>query len=271
MPASTDLVEVQPTAEELALLQQQEAEFDDAPLITPILKIGQQLTREVQAGDAEVGEFINTLTGEALGDAVTFIVSYYNQGRFAADRKTGRAYSAFSADIPETWADFVGEEFVGTPFVEYPDAEEVYKARVNAKEIEWGHGPKVSTTHNYTGLVILPAAEGEEGDELQPVRLSLKRTDNGAVRKFNSLKRMSLRNKPFWEITFDLTTFKKEFKQGTSYLLALKPGRKTTADEREEAKNLALAVVGGRAVANDDGQVDPEAAEPDTPKSALAV
>src|SRR5690349_14744664 len=123
---STDLAVATP--EELQLLQEQQAsEFDSDLLQTPILKIGQPLTREVSNGDAEAGEFINTLTGEGLGDSLGFIVSYYQKGRFAVDRDTNRAYVAFGATIPDAWEDLVGAEFVGTRFDEHPDAEETYK------------------------------------------------------------------------------------------------------------------------------------------------
>jgi hypothetical protein len=121
-----------------ALRATQEEEFDSGDFAVPILKIGQPLTKEVQDDNtpAEAGDFINTLTGASLGKNVEFIISYYQKGRFAVDRKTDRAYVAFGDTIPEAWADFVGESFVGTRFDEYPDAEERYKARVNNKEIE---------------------------------------------------------------------------------------------------------------------------------------
>ena len=74
---STDVATVD--AAELESLQaQQEEEFDGVDLFqTPILKIGQPLTREVQAEEAEPGEFINTLTGEGIGNKVGFIVAFY--------------------------------------------------------------------------------------------------------------------------------------------------------------------------------------------------
>lgn len=261
---STDLA-VQ-TPEELALIQQQESEFDSDLFQTPILKIGQPLTREVQNEQAEAGEFINTLTGEGLGDKLGFVVAYYQKGRFAADQESGRAYVAFSDAIPEAWADLVGEEFVGTPFTEYPDAEEQFKAAVNAKQREWGKGPIVSTTHNFTGLAIVSGVEGsDEADELQPVRLSLQRTNMPAVRKFLTLKRAMLRNKPFWEVVFDLGTEKKQFDRGAAHLLTVKLGRPTTPEERSIAAELAVAVAAGRVSDNSvqaeagDKPVEPDA------------
>lgn len=246
--------------EELALIESQNAELEGVSFQVPILKIGQPLTREVQAGDAEAGEFINTLSGEGLGDAVDFIVAYYNQGRFASDKETNRAYTSFDRVIPASWADLVGEEFVGVPFVEYDGAEERYKERVNNKEIEWGKGPLVSTTHNYTGFVIVEPLEDEEGEpEYQPVRLSLKRTDMPAVRKFTQVQRAMLRNKPFYDIVFALSVYAKQFPKGTAHLLNPKPGRRTTAEERADALELALAVRAGRVAANDEAAADAEA------------
>ncbi len=261
--------------EELAALQaQQAAEFDDDLTQTPILKIGQPLTREVQAEQAEAGEFINTLTGEGIGTKVEFVVAYYQKGRFAADRDSGRAYVAFGTTIPDAWSDLVGDEFVGTPFSEYPDAEERYKARVNAKEIEWGKGPLVSTTHNFTGLAVVPVLDEEGKDtgetEFQPVRLSLQRTNMPAVRKWVTLIK-SLRGRPVWDKAFELGTEKRTFDRGAAHLLTVKLGRVTSPDEREAASELALAVSSGRTV---DNQVQAEAGskpvEPDA-KGGLAV
>lgn len=250
-----------------AIAAAQEGELDAGLFQTPILKIGQPLTREVQDEQAEPGEFINTLTGEGLGDKLGFIVAFYNKGRFASDQESGRAYVSFDDAIPPAWADLVGEEFVGTPFVEHPDAEERFKARVNAKEIEWGSGPLISTTHNYTGYAIVPAIEGsDDPDDLQPVRLSLQRTNIPAARKFTTIKRAVLRNKPFWDIVFDLSTYKKPFDRGTAHLLSVRQGRKTTSEERSLAAELAAGVLAGQVAANDDAAGDAPSApavEPD--------
>ena len=258
--------------DELAALQaQQESEFGDDVLSVPILKIGQPLTKEVQAEQAEAGEFINTLTGDGVGTKIGFIVSYYQKGRFAADRDSGRAYVAFGDEIPASWSDLVGEEFVGTPFDEYPDAEETYKERVNRKEIPWGKGPLVSTTHNFTGLALVDSVDPDEEPELQPVRLSLQRTNMPAVRRILSLKRAAMRNRPFWDQVFDLGTEKKQFDRGAAHLLTVKLGRPTTSEERAVAAEVAVTVAAGRVV---DNQAQAEAAskpvEPDA-KGGLAV
>ncbi len=267
---ATDLATVTP--EELeALLAQQDDEIEDDLLQTPIIKIGQPLTKEVQNGDAEAGEFINTLTGEGVGTKIGFIVSYYQKGRFAADRDSGKAYVAFGDTIPEAWSDLVGDEFVGTPFSEYPDAEETYKARVNKKEIEWGRGPIVSTTHNFTGFALVPSADPDEPDEMQPVRLSLQRTNVPMVRKILTLKKAALRGKPFWGVVFEMGTARKEFNKGIAYLLSVKLGRKTTPEECQEAVQLAQAVAAGRVVDNSASEsAADKPAEPDA-KGGLGI
>lgn len=282
MPTKSTAVEKTAPAQELAvpdadvqaLIAQQESEFDSDLVSTPILKIGQPLTREVQNEQAEAGEFINTLTGEGIGTNVEFIVAYYQKGRFAADRDSGRAFVAFQDTIPDAWSDLVGEDWVGTPFAEFPDAEETYKVRVNRGDIEWGKGPLVSTTHNFTGLALVPVLgdDGQETDEveMQAVRLSLQRTNMQAVRNWMSLKR-SLRNKAFWDKTFLLGTYKKAFDRGSAHLLTVKLGRDTTAEERSAAVELATLVAAGRVTDNSatDARAD-STVEPDA-KGGLAV
>jgi len=253
------------TDEYEALMAQQDSEFDSDTLQTPILKIGQPLTKEVQAEQAEPGEFINTLIGEGIGDSIEFIVCYYQKGRFAANRDTNKAYVAFGDLIPEHWEELVGPAFVATRFDEHPDAEETYKERVNNKEIEWGKGPLISTTHNYTGFALVEVG-GDVDAEMQPVRLALQRTNMPAVRKINSLRHTFLRNRPFWERTFNLSTEKKTFPKGTAYLLSPKLGRQTTAEERLAAVELAQMVRAGRVTDNQesDSAVDtpPSVAKP---------
>lgn len=253
------LAESEAAAAEIAAAQDEE--YGDDTMSTPILKVGQALTREVQEGDATAGEFINTLTNEGLGDKVQFIVSFYNKGRFASDKKTDRAYVSFDSTIPANWEPLVGAEFVGTAFAEYPEAEETFKAAVNSNEREWGHGPLVSTTHNFTGYVL---ADGEEEEiDYQPVRLSLKRTDVPAARKINTIHRMS-RNKPTWDVVLGLSTTKKEFGKNAAFVINpsdVKIVRKTTVEEKTLGSQLALAVAGGRTRTT--GDIEDAPVEPD--------
>jgi len=252
--------------EALAALQaKQDEEFAGDSFTTPILKLCQPLTKEVQEGEAEAGEFLNTATSETLGTEVQFIIAYYQKGRSARDKETSDYFIAFGDTIPESWEPLVGEEWVGTLFTEHPDAEEQYKARVNRKEIEWGKGPLISTTYNYTGYVIVPGLEGEDEDELQPVRLSLQRSNKKAADKINTLRRAVLRGKPLWDIVFEFSTQRKQFGNNQSYVLNAKAGRKTTPDEKGAAADLAIALDAGRVsttgddIAGADGSAPTEA------------
>lgn len=271
----TDLAVAEETA--LAVAAAQAAEYGDEPLQTPILKIGQGLTREVQDGNAEIGEFINTLTGDGLGDTVEFVVSYYNKGRFASDKKSGRAFVAFGATIPDNWEPLVGPEFVGVPFAEYPEAEEQFKAAVNAKQREWENGPLVSTTHNYTGLVLTPILDDDGKDtgevDINPARLSLKRIDVPAHRKLSTLLRAVLRGRPSWDKVVKLSTQSREFGRNTAYTINptdIRFVRDTTPEERALAAEVAQAVLAGRTVSSEEAVADAPAAPADD-GSGLAV
>lgn len=262
---STDLTPLA-AAELEALQKQQEAEFEGDAFQTPILKLTQPLTREVQEEQAEAGEFFNTLTGESLGTKIEFVVAFYHKGRAARDNESGRYFVGPYDTIPAHWADLVGEEFVGTPFSEYPDAEEQYRARVNRGEIDWGKGPLISTTYNYVGLVIPSEVEGddEETVEPQPVKLALTRRSNKvAIDKIGSLKRMTLRNRPFWDKVFEFSTSRKTFGTNTAYVVNVRLVRDTTPEERALAAELAQAVVGGRVASNEESaEAGPERVEP---------
>jgi hypothetical protein len=252
--SSTD-VAVRDEATE-AVLAAQAAEFNTTDLHVPILKVAQALTREVSNGSAVAGEFVNTLTGEGVGSNLGLIVAFYSKGRAGSEGPGERYYTSQDFEIiPPHWGDWLGEQFVGTRFDEHPDAEEMFKERVNAKEIEWGRGPKISTTHNYTGYAIVPGVVDEDGeaqpDEVSPVRLSLKRTDMESVRRINSMFQMKMRNQPIWSRVLDLSTVEKTGKGAKYYGVGVKLGRVTTPEEREMALDLAVAVSQGRVTDND--------------------
>lgn len=257
-----------------ALTQAQDEEFSDTAIQVPILKLTQGLTKEVKEGDVEAGEFFNTLTSESYGNKVEVIIADVQRGR-AASEKGGRYYVAIAQDtIPESWKDKVGEEFVGTPFAEYPDAEEIYKKRVNAGEIEWGSGPEISTTYNYTCLVV-PSAPVDSDDEettLMPVRIAFLRSTKKAHDKIQTLKKAALRGKPFWSVTFDLEAVPKSFGRNDAFVVNVKKGRKTTPEEQQEAIDLALNSRAGRVSANDVAEDDAAPTGPaETPAGAVAV
>lgn len=257
------------TQEEMdALAADQQA--DTSLIRTPILKVAQPLTKEVDQELVEPGEFFNTGTSESLGTRIEFIVAHFDKGRSARDKETGRYYVAGYDTIPDRWADLVGEEFVGTPFSEYPDAEEQFKTRVNRKEIKWGHGPLVSTTYNFTGFVL--AEDPETGEtEYQPVRLSLQRSTKDAAGKWHMLRASKLRNKNWWDKTFLLDTAKKQFDGGSSFIVNVKLGRDTGAEEKTEAARLAIDMRRGNVVDNAESEGTADApAEPDA-KGGAAI
>lgn len=149
--------------------------------------------------------------------------------------------------IPESWADLVGEGFVGTPFADHPDAEEVYKRRVNDGEIEWGKGPLISTTYNYTGLVYDPAGED---DEPMPVRISFLRSTKKAHDKLQTLKKATMRNKAWWDVVFSFETKEETFGRNTAFVVKVGKVRDTEPNEKALAVELATAVIAGRTTDN---------------------
>lgn len=251
-PPGTDVAESDKQALELAEQRAREIagaqadEYGSEPLQTALLKIGQGLTREVQDGNASAGEFVNSLTNEGIGTTIDFIIASYHHGRFAAD-DDGNGYVSFDTVIPEAWEPLVGAEYVGTPFAEHPEAEETYRERVRAKEIDWGSGPTISTTHNYTGLVVQePADSDDEADrEYLPSRLSLMRIQRPAHTKLQTLLRAVLRNKAPWDAVVQLSTSVKTFGRNDAYVIKptdVRIVRQTTPQEK-----LAASEVGQKA------------------------
>lgn len=218
---------------EASLAAQNTDEVDSSDIQIPLLKVGQPLTQEVADGDARPGEFINALTREGLGDEIDFVVAGYQKGRFFhGDRANGRrARKAYGVkNVP--WQD---DPFYGTPFTEHPDAEEQYAKRVNNKEIEWGKGPSISTTFDFTGFVV-----SEDPDEEPiPVCLSLMRTNRRPAQKWVTILQAVLRGK-YWDSVFHLTTERAQSDKGNYYVVNVKQGRKTEPAERQRALQLAL-------------------------------
>lgn len=244
MAKSTDVavkqsedVALQKAAELEAELAAQNVEASDAnDLQIPLLKVGQALTQEVADGEARPGEFINSLTREGLGREVEFIVSAYRKGRFDhGDRNAGKKARKAYGQKTVPWKD---DPFYGRPFTEHPEAEERYSQRVNNDEIEWGKGPKISTTYDFTGYVI----SGLEEDEHPiPVCLSLMRMNTKQAKKWITLLDAVLRGR-YWDKVFTLTTEQQRDGTNNYYTVGVKQGRSTTPEERQQAVDLALAV-----------------------------
>ena len=261
--ASTEITQAQ-QAELEALQAAQQVQYDLADqqqsMRVPILKIAQPQTKDLRRLDAEPGEFIDTVLEETLGNEVEFIPVFYQLGRFYGPQGAGRAWSTLDFDtIPETWSEAPAvdgkgnfEPFVGTPFAEHPDAEERFKERVNAKEIPWGSGPPIQTSHNFTGLVVVPGLDDDEDNDLRPVRLSLRSSQVPSARRMAQLTRMR-RGNP-WDVVLDLSTKVKEWQKSNSesYLLQVKQGRKANDAERAAAVELFIQV--GRGLVEDNAE-----------------
>ena len=253
---SSDLVpQISVQEQQLALAVKADLE-NETDLVVPVLKVCQSLTAEVVEGDAKAGDFINSLTQENFGSEVQLVVSAYQKGRFYSDKDTGRAYAAQGPIAPDSWP----EEFAGKPFTEIDEAEERFRELVNADKIEWGTGPSISTTHNFIGMVV--------GSEV-PVRLSLMRTNNGAARKLKTMLRFAPAP---WDNVFILKTEAQRSSRNEPFQsVVVKQGGKTTAEQREAAVAIALAVKSDR-VSDADAQVIEDApAKPKKSKDALDV
>lgn len=217
-------------AAELAAENQEE--LDERDLQIPLLKIGQGLTTEVVDGDAKAGNFINALTREDLGNEVEFVVASFRKGRFdhGNREKKVRARKAYGVkNVP--WTD---DPYYNRPFTEHPDAEEKYSERVNKGDLEWGKGPRISTTFDFTGYVI-PA----DPDETPiPVVLSLMRKNKRQAQKWVTILSAVLKNR-YWDAVFTLSTEQQRGDDGTYYTITVKQSRKTTPAEKMEGMQLA--------------------------------
>ena len=253
--ASTEVVPVD--AQETALALAVAADLDgDTDLVVPVLKICQSLTAEVVEGDAKAGDFINSLTQENFGNELTYTIAAYQKGRFYADKDTGRSYVSSEAIASESWP----EEYAGRAFAEIDDAEERFRDAVNAGTIEWGSGPKISTTHNFIGLV--------DGSPV-PVRFSLMRTNAPAARKLKTMLRFS---QAFWDSTFILKTEAKRSQRNEPFqALVVKQGGKTTPEQRQAAVQVAMAVKSNRVSEIEPDAPDDKPAKPKKSDDSLDV
>lgn len=254
LEAKDTSTELEVSDAERQLIEANQQEVDASEFVVPILKLAQPLTDEVTSGDARPGQFILGLTSEAFDVPFEFVVAGKGKGRFKPGRDGSRTLVAYDTNtVP--WKD---DPHFGQPFSEHPDAEEQFKARVDAGEIEWGHGPPIQTTFNYTGYII--------GSEV-PVRLSLRRTSAPAARKWNTLLDAVLRGR-YWDQVFEVSSEQKKNDQGAFYVVTVKQSRKTTAEEKAQAIELATALR-SQAIKTVDSEERP-AREP-SPEGGLAV
>lgn len=245
--------------EEQALIAANQAEVDPNNFIIPILKLAQPLTDEVTSGKARPGEFVLGLTGESFEPPIEIVVAGKGKGRFRPGRDGTRTLVAYNQPlVPENWTD---DPFIGKPFSEHPDAEEQYSAAVDRKEFEWGSGPPIQTTFNFTGLIV--------GSDV-PVRLSLRRTSAPTAKKWETLLDAVL-NSRYWDKVFIVGSEQQKNSKGAYYTATVELGRKTTAEEKQKAIKLAQALRQNRVqTVGEEGSDDGPTVEPDA-KGGLEV
>lgn len=257
---SEELVVQDPMSEaELALINANAEDADDGDIRVPILKVAQALTKEVQDGDAQAGDFVLGLTGESFGNTIEFVVAAKGPGRIKLGRNGERTMVADTPTVP--WTD---DQFYGKPFTEHPDAEEQYSKRVNESggKIPWGKGPQIQTLYNLTGFIV----NNDDPEETFPVRLSLRLT-NKPVKDFkkslDTFLNVFLRHQ-YHAQTVILKTEQKTNANGDRYFVpTFKKGRKTTKEERALAVQLGVAVKQQSVTAvGEEGVRDPEAPAP---------
>jgi len=223
-----DLATTTPTgltaADEDAIAREALSAMEGERVQLPMLKVTQQTSKEVTNDNLDRGVFVNTLTGADYGNAVGLVIADTAKGRFYSD--DDNTFVAQGTDIvPNNWP----EQWVGQRFDELPEAEETYKARANAGDIEWGKGPAIRTTYNYIGFIA--------DDPDVPVRLSLQRTSKPAADKINTILRFALKSP--WSNVIDLATAEKRDSQDRPYwVVRASQGRKTTDEERQQAVTL---------------------------------
>lgn len=229
MTPSTDLEPVAPgelsQEQEAALAKRATQDYQEESLTLPLIALAQASSKVVKAGTREAGHYLNSLTGVDYGEAVELVVCYITKGRFFSDRKSGETYVAFGDVVPGNWPD----KYAGQRFDELPDAEETYRERVNAEEIEWEKGPPIQTTRNFVGFVPEQPSV--------PVRLSLKSTSTPAARKIKAILDWS-QNAP-WHNTIALGRRQESNARDEEYfVVTAEQGRETTPEERANAINM---------------------------------
>lgn len=222
---------------EKSVLADVQGDLQGVRLTVPLLKVVQGTTRDAPE-DAQLGEFFNSLTGETFGKSVELIVSRFNYGRLYSPSKEriaageeDKTFVAGPGDVaPDNWP----EQYRGRRWVDIEDAEETYRELANpgpngeAPRIEWGDGPPISTTYNFTGYI--------RGSEV-PIRLSLKRADTKTAQKMVTLMRAQ---RAPWDKTLVVSSSKVTKGDRTWQALSASFGEPTTVEEKSAAVQLAI-------------------------------
>lgn len=211
--------------------------------------------------EAKLGDFVNTVTGAVYGNDIEFLIAVYNRGRFMVEldedgERTGRTFVAGNDSVvPGNWP----EQYRGRVFADLPEAEETFKQNVNDGVHQWGHGPLINTTYNFTGVVTRSAVTDEEPI---PVRLSMMRSDVPAARTIITMLKSQ---RTMWARAIHLTTERVQGNEGAYFATKVEDfGDEPTLVQRRQAAELALAAdqVGLREVGDPaEGSVEGTATE----------
>lgn len=204
------------------------AGIDRTKLKLPLIKLAQPGSNEVSDGDAEAGTFINSLTGENLGETVELVIVHAFGGRFYSPDDEDQTYVASGDVAPSSWP----EKYAGKLFADIPDAHEQWDRRSNDPNDshQWGSGPLIQTTHNYVGY--------RPEEPSLPVRVSLKGTSSKTAGKIDSL--LIFAGQP-WNTVVSFGSARRESRKGKPYFVwTAEQVRQTTAEERERGIELSL-------------------------------
>jgi hypothetical protein len=243
---STDLDTVQGTdlssPEDLAKAEQALANVGRSRLenfgaTTPRIDVRQSSSKNVPSG-IELGDFYNTVTGIGYGPEIEFLVVEAHKGRFLGGKRSPDGNTHAAGDVrvvPDHWP----EQYRGRVFSELPEAQERYSEAANAGENEWGKGPAIVDSFNFTGFVTKAA-----GDDVEPfpVRLSIRAT-NGDARKAGSKAGALLRSQPnLWSKALKFSTDETQNKGGDEYFVVRVDGYgdEPTNEQRRAAIEAAL-------------------------------
>lgn len=234
--------------QEAALAARVKGQVDRSKLQLPAIKVVNGLSKEAGEGVPQ-GTLVNSLTGEQYGESVQLIISDFYYGRFYAPKGGGKAYTARGEIAPDNWP----EEYAGKRFVELDEAEEQWKAAVNANEHPWGSGPPIQTTINF--VVTLAENPG------YPLRLSMKSSDTPTANKI--LQMIDMAPTP-WAYVFTVSSEGRPTPNGsgTYYGFKAEQGGTATDEQRQAAVKIAQAfqqaVDGGEDI-EEVGDDDPDA------------
>lgn len=244
MSDSTAVEQTQPGGA-LAVSAEQEAaaaarvkgQVDRSKLQLPAIKVVNGLSKEASEGVAQ-GTLVNSLTGEEYGDSVQLVISDFYYGRFYAPKGGGKAYTARGEVVPDNWP----EEYAGQRFVELDDAEEQWKAAVNANEHPWGSGPPIQTTINF--VVTLAESPG------YPLRLSMKSSDTPTANKI--LQMIDMSPTP-WAYVYTVASEGRPTPNGSGTYYGFKAEQGGTASDEQRQAAVKIALAFQQAVDSGDG------------------